>query len=605
MSSKKPLQIDMIAGSQLRDTQGEMLSVEGADISELEAGRGRLNDNHGKGFFNSIGKITEAKKIFKAEDCENDRHRYYWNKVKSPYIYVKGFFYDDEDHPNAKAAAAIARNIHKSDNPLKLKASVEGGVIARGLSDENLLARTKIHSVAITFTPANQATLVEPLSLNKSDSDWEHDKLLIKSVMHLAKSDIPSFRHITRHAQAQKIVDNFRQINELAKAAGIKTIVPEYTVKEWINKAVEHKLQYNCKEIARLVKSLMKAVPKPDVHAYNLGLDNPKGGKFEGYTGKDAKKAQLHALKTAMNNDISEGNHVKMMEHLETGVREPHILVHHGINHKTGDVSGTASKRPKDAGNHNVFSVKDGVVDHSSFGVHTLYHSVADEYNNYVGDNHEFKDAGVKGHMRQFKDGDDWGYEDTSDSGVHSFWVPVSGLHSMRQYENSRFKNEQFPLPEGYFDKDHHEDEADARDNLADDPHADEQKHIVVRPGKYRQASYDDLKELHEKSKVDKYSQSPFENNRRYFTKDGVIENGKKVNLNKALTAGYGGAGAPTGRTGGAVLQAESMDLGRGFKHFVCQECGDEQVYAKNQVKCRKCQKSLPLEQVRKFLFDV
>ena len=32
----KSLWIDGILGSQLRDTQGEMLSVEGADISELE-----------------------------------------------------------------------------------------------------------------------------------------------------------------------------------------------------------------------------------------------------------------------------------------------------------------------------------------------------------------------------------------------------------------------------------------------------------------------------------------------------------------------------------------------------------------------------------------
>ena len=98
--AKKPLEIDMIAGSQLRDTQGEMLSVEGADITDLQMGRGRFNDNHGKGFFNSIGRITEAKKIFKAEDCEDDRHMYYWNKVKAPYIYVKGVLYDDEDHMN-------------------------------------------------------------------------------------------------------------------------------------------------------------------------------------------------------------------------------------------------------------------------------------------------------------------------------------------------------------------------------------------------------------------------------------------------------------------------------------------------------------------------
>ena len=124
--SSKPLEIDMIAGSQLRDTQGEMLSVEGADISDLENGNGRFNDNHAKGFFNSIGRVLEAKKIFKAEDCENDRHTYYWEKVKAPYIYVKGILYSDDEHPNARAAAAILRNIYKADCPLKLKASVEG-----------------------------------------------------------------------------------------------------------------------------------------------------------------------------------------------------------------------------------------------------------------------------------------------------------------------------------------------------------------------------------------------------------------------------------------------------------------------------------------------
>ena len=30
------LEIDMIAGSELRDTQGEVLSVDGADITELD-----------------------------------------------------------------------------------------------------------------------------------------------------------------------------------------------------------------------------------------------------------------------------------------------------------------------------------------------------------------------------------------------------------------------------------------------------------------------------------------------------------------------------------------------------------------------------------------
>jgi len=253
--SKKSLEIDMIAGSQLRDTQGEMLSVEGADISDLEAGRGRFNDNHGKGFFNAIGRITSAKKIFQSEDCSNDREKYYWDKVKSPFIYVRGILYNDEDHPNARAAAAILRNIHKADCPLKLKASVEGGVMARGIKDTNLLAKTKIHSIALTFTPANQNTLVEPISLDKS-INWEEDKRLIESVKHLATTDIPSFRHITRRVSAEKVVENFDKIRELAKNAGLKTTLAEYSTDDIILDAITSKLNNNINKINKLVKML-------------------------------------------------------------------------------------------------------------------------------------------------------------------------------------------------------------------------------------------------------------------------------------------------------------------------------------------------------------
>ena len=272
MSKKKPLHIDMIAGSQLRDTQGEMLSVEGADISALELGTGLLNDNHASGFYNTIGKITGAKKIMKKEDCENDRHRYFWDKVKCPYIYASGVLYDDEDHPNARAAAAILRNIHNADSPLKMKASVEGGVISRGVSDPNLLARTKITKVALTFTPANNATLVEPLNLDKS-STWEQDRHLILSVMHLAKTDVPSFRHITRRASANKIVENFDKIRELAKEAGLQNTLPDYTTESLIKDAVLAKVAANVAKINELIKDASQDLKK-NVIQPNLEVDD-------------------------------------------------------------------------------------------------------------------------------------------------------------------------------------------------------------------------------------------------------------------------------------------------------------------------------------------
>lgn len=252
----KSLEIDMIAGSALRDVQGEMLSVEGADISELEAGRGRVNDNHGSGFFNCIGSVTYAKKIFKSSDCDDERQQYYWDKVKSPFIYMKGKLFDNDDHPNAKAAAAIIRNIHRSDCPLKVKASVEGGVVARGINDPSLLARTKIHSVALTFTPANTSTLVEPLNLDKTAVDWTTDLNIIQSVVHLAKTDVPSFRAITRDASASTIVEKLNKARDMAQQLGFKTTIPEVSKQSLIESALTSKLSSNINKINELSKAL-------------------------------------------------------------------------------------------------------------------------------------------------------------------------------------------------------------------------------------------------------------------------------------------------------------------------------------------------------------
>lgn len=620
---KKPLEIDMIAGSQLRDTQGELLSVEGADISELEAGRGRLNDNHGKGFFNSIGRVTYAKKIYNEGDCDDDRQKYYWEKVKSPYIYVKGVLYDDDDHPNARAAAAILRNIHKTDCPLRLKASVEGGVLARGMRDEALLARTKIHSVALTFTPANNATLVEPTTLEKSSNEAE-DWALIKSVMHLAKSDVPSFRHITRRASAEKISENLRKAQELAEAAGLKTKIPSVDPDELIKHALGDRISENVKKIHELTK----AIAGKNAHAYNYGTTQPNGAKVRGYTGDDAKKAQIHTVKHMINDPhISVSKPYKTMENIETGKPELHIMVHHGVSNSTGDKKGTAHKRNAGSEEHNSFSVKNGIVDHPTYGVHTLDHNAA---NNYT--------------------------DESKNGGIHSFWVPVSKVHGMRNYENARYKNTNQALPDNYA-KDIKDigDDADFRDTLGYDPQAHEESHIVIRPGKFKQASKQDIEKLHEK--IDAYHKkhqdtedpdiqnvldfykSPLDKEQgyRFFTSDGVVgnkkdkhpfaeygpeamkewdeyvkrqrateklkaEERKNKKLTKALTAGYGGAGAPTSMTGGSVIQSESLDDGRGFKYIGCDDCGSEQVYMKHQIKCRSCGKHFPFNKLAKIM---
>lgn len=81
---------------------------------------------------------------------------------------------------------------------------------------------------------------------------------------------------------------------------------------------------------------------------------------------------------------------------------------------------------------------------------------------------------------------------------------------------------------------------------------------------------------------------------------------GAKSKLKKALTAGYGGAGAPTNLTSGGVFQAESLEDGRKtkksdsgeFKYITCDNCGKEQVHMKHQVKCRECRQNFNLSKL-------
>lgn len=162
-------EIDGIAGNSVRDTAGEVLDLDGCDISELEQGLGYLNDNHSNKLPDVLGKITFAKKIYSDKDCEDDRQKYFWNKTKSPFLYFKGRLFDQKgDHRSAKAVAAILQHQFVEKSPLKLKASVEGNIIKRDEKDKSVLKHTALKGIALTFSPANNLTLVESTTVNKS-----------------------------------------------------------------------------------------------------------------------------------------------------------------------------------------------------------------------------------------------------------------------------------------------------------------------------------------------------------------------------------------------------------------------------------------------------
>lgn len=217
-NKKKPMEIDACVATSDLDIHGESLSIEGADISDLVAGRGKINDNHSKSFMNVIGRITKAKKIFKEDDCDDERMRFYWNKVKKPYIYTRGvLFSDDPMHENACAAASVLRHLNTPESSLQIKASVEGGTIQRGGPGDKILEKTKISSVALTFSPANASTMVQCISLEKSAPSPE-DELLIKSAMAMAIDNVPTFIDIDKKMQLLKIEQHIDKIKDLKKS---------------------------------------------------------------------------------------------------------------------------------------------------------------------------------------------------------------------------------------------------------------------------------------------------------------------------------------------------------------------------------------------------
>lgn len=542
MAKDKKLWIDMCAGSELKDTQGETLSVEGANIEDLEQGRGRFNDNHGKGFFNSLGRVTEAKKILKAEDCEDERQTYYWEKIKAPFVYAKGYLYNDEDHPNAKAAAAILRNIHREDSPLRMKASVEGGVLSRGLSDPTRLARTKIHSVALTFTPANNATLVEPLNINKSDSNWESDKQLIKSVMHLAETNVPSFRHIQRHASANTIYENISKIQELAKSVGIEIMIKDdidpTTIME---KAVLNKIATNVSKINNLVKAVNalklkeNTTPATSAGKVKIASQDKQAVKLKAQDDYQQKIKQLKSSSTTP--QIPKSNIQTPIDTMKvqsaSKVKNINTLKNHASK---------AMQDPNHLNNIHTSLVERGIPAQKAKAIITKIRSHMVNDVNKSDSDIEKGDLGraaknliIAGAMGV---------------GVNSMQTPDAKKDAVKQIK----------------------------------PKKQIERSIA--------SSEDKKKKAREASK--------------WITREAI-----KNKLKKALMAGYGGAGSPTNLTSGGVFQAESLEDNNkktnktdadGFRYVTCDNCGNEQVYMKHQVKCRKCRQNFNLNKLEELL---
>jgi hypothetical protein len=162
IASSTGMLLDGIFGSEQIDSSGEILSVEGCDISTLDVD-GVANWEHlgseDKGHTPSqiVGRVIYAKKIFKANDCDNEREKKFWEAVgKVPFIYGVIRLYDGAGHAAAADLAAQIRDAVANDETILARYSVEGSTLTQ---KGNRLEKTIARKIAITVKPCNRTAV--------------------------------------------------------------------------------------------------------------------------------------------------------------------------------------------------------------------------------------------------------------------------------------------------------------------------------------------------------------------------------------------------------------------------------------------------------------
>ena len=172
LKNAKGMIISGTAASNHIDSSGEVLDIEGCDISNIDEGTATLNWEHQSDTpSDTVGRIIYGKKIFSEKDCEDDNQLMYWKHSGVPLIYIIGELMDQDDHKGAKDLAAMVRHYADRNLPLLTRFSIEGSTINR---KGNVLKESILKAVAITAKPCNRdaisGLLFDPLKSKPKDT---------------------------------------------------------------------------------------------------------------------------------------------------------------------------------------------------------------------------------------------------------------------------------------------------------------------------------------------------------------------------------------------------------------------------------------------------
>ncbi len=205
---KKSTIIEGVASTEKRDQQGEVLDIEGADISALEEKRGFVNSDHSGRFEHLVGRVLEAKKIKSLDDCKTPAQVKYYQDLKKPYLWTKLELWDGCGHKEADSIASIYKFYQEKGEESPVKLSVEGKTLERG--KDGRLSRTMIKGVAITVHPANRTTRTEVTGILKSMGAPE-------TLMKNEDYKVPSFIEQKEMGPVERLYDLAVNARELLK----------------------------------------------------------------------------------------------------------------------------------------------------------------------------------------------------------------------------------------------------------------------------------------------------------------------------------------------------------------------------------------------------
>src|ERR1017187_1353312 len=96
---KKSTKIRGIFSSESPDRAGEIVKIDGVDLSAVHEHRALVNSEHQQDFAKTVGRILSAKKIFSEKDCVDKFEKDSYNSVgKVPLIVGSIELFDDEEH---------------------------------------------------------------------------------------------------------------------------------------------------------------------------------------------------------------------------------------------------------------------------------------------------------------------------------------------------------------------------------------------------------------------------------------------------------------------------------------------------------------------------